>query len=95
MRRKPSADYITGRLPLLLRVRVGLGHDVEPLLGFGALLVTDVVTQVSLLLVAGPEELLSKIDYPEREDGIWELENVVSRKKQLLPYFTHLLRQLS
>jgi uncharacterized membrane protein YhiD involved in acid resistance len=33
MRRKPSADYITGRLPLLLRVRVGLGHDVEPLLG--------------------------------------------------------------
>jgi hypothetical protein len=33
MRRKPSADYITGRLPLLLRVRVGLGHDVEALLG--------------------------------------------------------------
>ncbi|MSU62081.1 MAG: hypothetical protein EXS31_06755 [Pedosphaera sp.] len=62
---------------------------------FSALLVTDVVTQVSLLLVAGPEDLLSKIDYPELEDGIWELENVVSRKKQLLPYFTHLLKRLS
>ena len=33
MRRKPSADDITGRLPLLLCVRVGLGHDVEALLG--------------------------------------------------------------
>ncbi len=33
MRRKPSADDIAGRLPLLLCVRVGLGHDVEALLG--------------------------------------------------------------
>ena len=31
--RRPSADSITGRLPLLLCVRVGLGHDVEALLG--------------------------------------------------------------
>jgi hypothetical protein len=32
---KPPAtgDYITGRLPLLLRVRIGLGHDAEALLG--------------------------------------------------------------
>ena len=56
---------------------------------------TDVVTQISLLLVAGPADLLSKIDYPELEEGIWELENVVSRKKQLLPYFSHLLKRLS
>lgn len=32
---KPPAtgDYITGHLPLLLRVRIGLGHDAESLLG--------------------------------------------------------------
>lgn len=33
MRPRAAGDYITGRLPLLIRVRVGLGHDVEGLLG--------------------------------------------------------------
>jgi manganese-dependent inorganic pyrophosphatase len=61
---------------------------------FSALLVTDVVTQVSLLVVAGPKEFLEKIGYPEVEPGIYELEGVVSRKKQLLPYLTHSLAQL-
>ena len=37
---------------------------------------------------------LSVIDYPELEPGIYELEGVVSRKKQLLPYLTHSLSQL-
>lgn len=60
---------------------------------FAALLITDVVEQTSLLVIAGPEELLKKIDYPEAEDQIFELQGVVSRKKQLLPYLTHLLSQ--
>ncbi len=32
---KPPAtgDYITGRLPLLVKIRIGLGHDAEALLG--------------------------------------------------------------
>lgn len=60
---------------------------------FAALLVTDVVSQTSLLLVSGPDALLQSIDYPEVERGIYELEGVVSRKKQLLPYLTHLLKQ--
>jgi hypothetical protein len=35
MMMKPPAtgDYITGHLPLLLKVRIGLGHDAEALLG--------------------------------------------------------------
>jgi len=61
---------------------------------FSALLLTDVVSQISLLLVAGAPEFLKRIDYPEIEDGIWELENVVSRKKQLLPYLTHTLKRV-
>jgi manganese-dependent inorganic pyrophosphatase len=58
---------------------------------FAALLITDVVMQTSLLVVAGPEAFLRKIDYPEVEPFIYELEGVVSRKKQLLPYLTHIL----
>ena len=60
---------------------------------FSALLVTDVVTQSSLLLVVGDEKFIKRIDYPRLEPGIYELRDVVSRKKQLLPYLTHCLRE--
>lgn len=62
---------------------------------FSALLVTDVATQHSLLLVVGNEDLIGHIDYPRVEPGIYELRDVVSRKKQLLPYLTHCLQQLN
>ncbi len=61
---------------------------------FSALLVTDVVLQTSLLLVAGPKTVLDRIDYPKLEPGIYELNGIVSRKKQLLPYLTHCLQQV-
>ena len=61
---------------------------------FSALLVTDVTTQNSLLLVAGDENFVSQIDYPKLEPGIFELREVVSRKKQLLPYLTHCLKRM-
>ncbi len=60
---------------------------------FSALLVTDVATQSSLLLVVGDEKFVRRIDYPRQEPGIYELRDVVSRKKQLLPYLTHCLRE--
>ena len=60
---------------------------------FSALLVTDVVSNSSLLLVAGPDNFLRQIDYPEMERGMFELAGVVSRKKQLLPYLTHCLKR--
>ena len=56
-----------------------------------ALLVTDVVKQTSLLVIAGSDAFLMTIDYPELEPGIYELDGVVSRKMQLLPYLTHCL----
>jgi manganese-dependent inorganic pyrophosphatase len=61
---------------------------------FSALLVSDVVTQDSLLLVAGAPEFLDTIDYPEVEPGIYEMKGVVSRKKQLLPFLTHCLGKI-
>jgi manganese-dependent inorganic pyrophosphatase len=60
---------------------------------FSALLVTDVTTQNSLLLVVGDEKFIKRIDYPRLEAGIYELRDVVSRKKQLLPYLTHCLHE--
>ena len=61
---------------------------------FSALLVTDVVLQTSLLVVAGPTDFTSQIHYPSLEPGVFQLEGVVSRKKQLLPYLAHRLENL-
>jgi manganese-dependent inorganic pyrophosphatase len=61
---------------------------------FSALLVTDVTTQNSLLVVAGDEGFVAQIDYPKLEPGIFDLREVVSRKKQLLPYLTHCLKRM-
>lgn len=60
---------------------------------FSALLITDVTTQSSLLLVVGDEKFIKRIDHPRLEPGIYEMRDVVSRKKQLLPYLTHCLRE--
>ena len=61
---------------------------------FSALMVTDVTRQCSMLLVAGTKRFLERIDYPKVEPGIFELREVVSRKKQLLPYLTHCLQRM-
>jgi manganese-dependent inorganic pyrophosphatase len=61
---------------------------------FSALLITDVATQSSLLLVAGKKKFIDRIDYPELEAGIFEMRDVVSRKKQLLPYLTDCLHRM-
>ena len=60
---------------------------------FSTLLVTDVTTQNSLLLAVGDGKFIRRIDHPRLEPGIYELRDVVSRKKQLLPYLTHCLRE--
>jgi len=51
-----------------------------------------VVGQESLMLVAGKKKFIDRIDYPEPQPGVFKLRNVVSRKKQLLPYLTHCLQ---
>ncbi|HEY4989588.1 MAG TPA: putative manganese-dependent inorganic diphosphatase [Opitutaceae bacterium] len=64
-------------------------------LSFSALLVTDINTQNSLLLVKGDQELIERITYSHIEkDEIFDLPGIVSRKKQLIPYLTSLLREI-
>jgi manganese-dependent inorganic pyrophosphatase len=64
-------------------------------LSFAALLVTDVNTQNSLLMVEGGSELIERINYSHVEtDNIFDLPGIVSRKKQLIPYLTSLLKEI-
>jgi manganese-dependent inorganic pyrophosphatase len=60
---------------------------------FSALLVTDVTSNTSLLLVTGAKSFIKQIDYPMVEERVFELAGVVSRKKQLLPYLSHCLKK--
>src|SRR4051812_9787622 len=61
---------------------------------FATLLVTDINTQSSLLLAQGSDEFLATIDYPAVSSHVWELNGVVSRKKQLLPYLLQCLARM-
>lgn len=62
---------------------------------FACLLVTDINTQNSLLLFKGDPELTKRITYPSVDDGeIFDLPGIVSRKKQLIPYLTTLMREV-
>ncbi|HTJ78867.1 MAG TPA: putative manganese-dependent inorganic diphosphatase [Rariglobus sp.] len=72
-------------------------HDLrtEESLLFACLLVTDINTQNSLLLVKGDAEFISRIKYPFVEkDEIFDMPGVVSRKKQLIPYIGGVLKEM-
>ena len=63
-------------------------------LHFTCLLVTDIDTQGSLLLVRGDPDILQGITYsPKTPPFIFDLPGIVSRKKQLMPFLAGLLNQ--
>ena len=64
-------------------------------LQFSALLVTDVVSNGSLLLLSRESDAWDEINYPCLDRGLYELPDVVSRKKQLLPLLAQVLRSTS
>ena len=65
-------------------------------LAFACLLVTDINTQTSLMLVKADEGLIRRISYAHVEqDEIFDLPGIVSRKKQLIPYLGSLLREMA
>ena len=66
-------------------------HATRGRLEFAALLVTDVVTSGSLLLLSQESEAWEEINYPRLDRGLYALKNVVSRKKQLLPLITQII----
>jgi manganese-dependent inorganic pyrophosphatase len=84
---KDKAGELSGALQQLL--------DSEKL-NFAALLVTDINTQNSLLLVKGDQEVIKRINYSQvQNDEVFDLPGIVSRKKQLIPYFSSLLKEMT
>jgi manganese-dependent inorganic pyrophosphatase len=60
-------------------------------LDFTMLMVTDVVDNLSRLVVVNPPPALDLLPYPCQPDGTYLADDVVSRKKQLLPAVLGLL----
>ena len=63
-------------------------------LDFACLLVTDISRNNSLLLVSGNPRVIEAITYPRLETHLFQLDGVVSRKKQLLPRLARRLAAL-
>jgi len=63
-------------------------------LHFACLMVTDITRHHSVLLVAGDQRVIDAIDYPQANDSVYDMPGVVSRKKQLFPYMSHVVTKL-
>ncbi len=58
---------------------------------FNALLVTDITKLSSIMFVAGEQKFESLMNFPKRDEHIYYLKDVVSRKKQLIPLLSELI----
>ncbi len=67
----------------------------ERALDFACLLVTDITRHRSLLLVDGEPKIIDAIDYPRLRKNVFDMEGVVSRKKQFFPYLGNRLNRLT
>ena len=67
----------------------------EKHLDWAMLLITDVMKQNSLLVSYGPEELEQRLVYQKKESGLFDLPNILSRKKQVLPEILRVLEESS
>jgi manganese-dependent inorganic pyrophosphatase len=68
----------------------------EEHLAFACLLVTDINTQNSLMLVKGDTGFIQRISYAHVEENeIFDLPGIVSRKKQLIPYIGSILKEMT
>ena len=63
-------------------------------LHFACLMVTDITRHHSVLLVAGDQRVIDAIDYPQAKEHVYDMAGVVSRKKQLFPYMSHVVTKL-
>jgi hypothetical protein len=62
---------------------------------FTALMVTDITELDSVLFAKGDPVFLSRIRYPRMEANVYMLKGILSRKKQLVPCLTELIRKSS
>ncbi len=82
-------DLFWQRKDELIKALESLAQENQ--LDFSALLVTDIASNGSLLLMSREPDGWEEINYPELEENLYQLADVVSRKKQLLPLIISLL----
>lgn len=61
---------------------------------FCALLVTDITQLSSLMFVASDPEFEAVIHFPRKEECIYYMKDIVSRKKQLIPLLSEMIAKL-
>lgn len=60
---------------------------------FCSLLVTDLNQLSSYLFIKGKDDFIRRIEYPKYSDHVYFLKDVLSRKKQLMPYIADIIRR--
>ncbi|MBV5341652.1 MAG: putative manganese-dependent inorganic diphosphatase [Deltaproteobacteria bacterium] len=58
------------------------------------LMVTDITTETTLFLVEGHTRIAHVMGYPQMEPHLYELKNVMSRKKQMVPHLLKILAKV-
>ncbi|MBM4272809.1 MAG: putative manganese-dependent inorganic diphosphatase [Deltaproteobacteria bacterium] len=59
---------------------------------FSALMVTDITELDSILFIKGDRFFISHIRYPKMDEHVYLLKGILSRKKQLIPILTEIIR---
>jgi len=62
---------------------------------FSTLMVTDITELNSLLFISGSNEIIREIQYHKLHDKTYMLKDILSRKKQLMPYLTELIKKIN
>ncbi len=61
---------------------------------FACLMITDITSHYSLLMMAGDPRVAGAVDYPKQEDRLFAMDGIVSRKKQLLPHLARMVGKI-
>ncbi|MDB6072277.1 MAG: Inorganic diphosphatase [Verrucomicrobiales bacterium] len=84
-----SLEHFPSRADDLRAALVALAHDRKQ--DFACLIVTDIRSHNSLLLVTGSQSVIDEIDFPHMAPDLFEMDGVVSRKKQFFPFISRVL----
>jgi len=63
-------------------------------LTMACLLITDITLGTSILMAIGDGKVLEAFEYPKLEDNVYELKNVLSRKKQVAPHLLNIFNEI-
>jgi manganese-dependent inorganic pyrophosphatase len=84
-------EFYSMKEELLLALEDVKRRDI---LFIAGLMVTDITTGTTLFLVEGHTRIAHVMEYPQLEPHLYELKNVMSRKKQMVPHLLKILAKV-